>query len=300
MARWSRERHGIFSRTDALCLGATLAMIRSRVAGGRWQELYPGIYCFAGGPHTRRRALLAAVLSLGSESVASHRSAAGLRSIAGFEREILEASVIRGRRRPRAGIVIHEVESLPSVDVEIVDAIPVTTVTRTLIDLGAVVPIEQLEEALDDALRRNLTTVPRLRWRVSELAIRGRRGIGKIRRLLDASEPGARPHSVLETRFARLLRRAPLPVPVRQYEIRERGRLLAIPDFAYPEHKVAIEVDGYRWHSGRARWEHDLARRNRLTSRGWLVIHVTDRDIEQRPGQVASTIAAALARPQPR
>ena len=79
-----------------------------------------------------------------------------------------------------------------------------------------------------------------------------------------------------------------------------RGRLVAVIDFAYPDLKVAIEVDGYRWHTGRARWEHDLARRNRVTTLGWRVIHVTDRDIDARPDRVVGTVAAALAQPDPR
>ncbi|MGH2727495.1 MAG: endonuclease domain-containing protein [Actinomycetota bacterium] len=67
-----------------------------------------------------------------------------------------------------------------------------------------------------------------------------------------------------------------------------------------PDSLLAIEVDGYRWHSGRSRWETDLARRNRLTSRGWRVLHVTAADIEHRPDELTCTIAAALAQPQPR
>ena len=50
---------------------------------------------------------------------------------------------------------------------------------------------------------------------------------------------------------------------------------MAIVDFAYPDIKLAIEAEGYRWHSSRARWERDLERRNELTALGWRVIHVT-------------------------
>jgi very-short-patch-repair endonuclease len=67
-------------------------------------------------------------------------------------------------------------------------------------------------------------------------------------------------------------------------------------DFAYPDIRLAIEVDGYRWHAGRARWEHDLGRRNALTARGWSVIHVTSSDIERHPGKTVRVIAEALAR----
>lgn len=100
---------------------------------------------------------------------------------------------------------MHQVH-LPTVDVTIVDAIPVTTPARTLLDLAAVVEREALEEALDDALRRGLVSISRLRWRLEEL---GRRpGAGTIRSLMAArGDKDAVPRSVLETRFLRLMRR---------------------------------------------------------------------------------------------
>ena len=281
-------------------LGATPGMIRWRLATGRWEELYPGVYCLAGVPQSWRQQLLGACVSFGSDAVASHRAAGRLSQLAGIECRVFEISVPRWKRRHRRGIVIHEAVLEP-VDLAIVDAIPVTTVTRTLIDLGAVVPADALEEALDDALRRSLTTISRLRWRLGALATRGRPGVAAIRSLLDDRDPAAvTPKSVLETRFARLARRAGLPAPVRQLEVRENGRLIGRVDFAYPDHMLAIEVDGYRWHSGRRAWQRDLARRNRVTERGWRVIHVTDRDLEEGAEELVRTVARALVGSPPR
>jgi very-short-patch-repair endonuclease len=70
--------------------------------------------------------------------------------------------------------------------------------------------------------------------------------------------------------------------------------VVAVVDFAYPDRRIAIEVDGYRWHAGRRRWERDLARRNALTALGWRVLHVTAADIEQRPGDMLAIVRAAL------
>src|SRR5207249_2080176 len=142
--------------------------------------------------------------------------------------------------------------------------------TRTIIDLAAVISGETLEEALDVALQRRLTSLSRVRWRLADLGRHGRPGIAMLRRLIAArSGVEAVPESVIETRFSRLLRRAGLPAPVRQYHVRDRGRLVARVDFAYPDARLAIEVEGFRWHSGRARWERDLGRRNELTELGW-------------------------------
>lgn len=193
-------------------------------------------------------------------------------------------------------ITFHEV-TIPAVDVTVVDAIPVTTPARTMIDLAAMIPRETVEEALDDALRRGLTSISRLRWRIDELARRGRPGIAIVRALLDARmNKTTVPQSVLETRLLRMIKRAGLPAPRCQHEIKDRGKLIAIFDFAYPDVRLAIEADGYRWHTGRLRWEQDLARRNAVTARGWRMIHLTATDLERRPQEFVGTIAAALSR----
>jgi very-short-patch-repair endonuclease len=64
--------------------------------------------------------------------------------------------------------------------------------------------------------------------------------------------------------------------------------------FAYPQARLAIETDGYGYHSGRRRWQHDLARRNAITLLGWRVIHVTWDDLVRRPDAVIATVRAAF------
>jgi very-short-patch-repair endonuclease len=233
-------------------------------------------------------------MASGHGALASHRAAARLGRLPGGEEE-LELSVPKGRRVRLFGVVAHQAGRLDPVDVSIVDAIPVTAPTRTLIDLASVVSVEVLEEALDDALRRGLTSVSRLQWRIDALGRRGRPGISALSDFVEArTRSGAKPESVLETRFLRLIRQAKLPEPVTQHEIRDKGKVLARVDFAYPYKLLAIEVDGHRWHSGRTRWEHDLRRRNALTSLGWRVVHVTSSDLKRRPDYVTALVAGAL------
>jgi very-short-patch-repair endonuclease len=201
------------------------------------------------------------------------------------------------KKRRRSGITVHR-SAVHDCDRAWVSSIPATNVTRTLLDLGTVTSKDIVEMALDDALRRRLTSLSRLTSRLDELGGKGRRGTGVLRRLLAERDPNLPPaESVLEARLIRLLRRAHLPEPSRQFEVREQGRLLARVDLAYPDFLLAIEADGYRYHSGRAAWQGDLERRNRLTSRGWRVIHVTWADITSGGKEIVADIRRALHEP---
>jgi very-short-patch-repair endonuclease len=206
-------------------------------------------------------------------------------------------TVLKGRApRNLGGVIVHETRRLPRVDVARIDGIAVTSIARTLIDCSALWKQAVLEEALDDAVRTGLLSLPRLRWRMREIGGPGRMGSRTLRVILDARSGGeSLPGSVLERRLLRLVVRARLPAPERQHQIREAGRLLAVVDFAYPKARLAIEADGYAYHSGRVRWQRDLIRRDALSSRGWRVIHVTAEDIALRGPETCRAIARALA-----
>jgi very-short-patch-repair endonuclease len=81
---------------------------------------------------------------------------------------------------------------------------------------------------------------------------------------------------------------------MRQYPI-EVGRARRTGRLAYSHARLAIEADGYRYHSGRVPWERDRARLNDLTLLGWRVIHVTWTEFTRRPARTIDAIARALA-----
>ena len=185
--------------------------------------------------------------------------------------------------------------ALAAVDVTKVDAIPVTTVARTLIDIAGFVRAEVVEEALDDALRRGLVTLSRLRWRLREAGGRGRQGTVLLGKLIDAraSGPVLPPQSVFETRLLRVIRGSGLPLPAIQHEVKTH-RGTAIVDLAYVRERVAIEADGFRWHSSRQQWDRDRARDTALAMLGWTVIHVTWQQLHDGPEEVLEAIRARL------
>ncbi len=293
VAGLAAAQHGVFSRPQVACFGGTKGVIRHRVDAGRWEQVAPDVFRLAGAPPSWRQSLMAACLAWGDGAVVSHRAAAGLWRLAGFDPGPVEITVPRGRARNAPGLVHRN--ALPAPDAAALYGISVTTPARTLIDVASVAPCEATEEALDDALRRGLVSIPRLRWRLDELG-GGRRGVGTMRELILERDPSARlPGSGFERRVLRMLRRSGLPEPALQHEVRNSGRLVAVVDFAYPELRLAIEADGYRWHSGRVRWQHDRRRSNELTLLGWRIIHITWDDLTGGREAVIDSIRNAIA-----
>jgi len=101
--------------------------------------------------------------------------------------------------------------------------------------------------------------------------------------------------SAKEVVLAQLLCRAGLPDPVREHEVRANGRLVARVDLAYPQWKVAIELDSVRWHTGGAALTRDALRRNRLQSLGWIVVSVTVAVLERDPALAVAQVRDAIA-----
>jgi very-short-patch-repair endonuclease len=177
-------------------------------------------------------------------------------------------------------LIVHETTVLDAYDRRVVDAIPVTSSGRTLLDLGAVYGDRTVERALEAALRRNLLTVSQLDGFLGRLGRSGRNGAGVLRRVLAARRPGAAPtDSDMETRVLQLLRRHGLPPPATQFEVRDGPAFVARVDFAYPELKIAIEYDSYQEHLGAIALVNDAGRRNALAALGWAMLVATASDV---------------------
>lgn len=287
------RNHGVVLASEALSLGLTNAALGRRVAKGTLRRLHKGVYGVTAVAPSLHQTLLAACRWGGPGTVASHRSAGHLWELDGCSELILEIS---GPRRLRSSKVIaHRTPAVPILDTTEVDGIPVTKIERTVLDLAAVLDVDALEDALDSALRKRLTSVARLTLRCRGEAQRN--GIRNLRALLAERDDKGRPSaSRFETRLNRLFVAAGLPA-LREHKIWDGGEFVARVDFCYPEANLIVEADGYRWHSHRRAWQRDRERRNRLTELGWQVIQVTWDDLTRRPERTVERIRSLV---QPR
>lgn len=285
------ERHGVVTVADLRELGVGSATTADWCRTGRLVRLAPRTY--AAPNLVDDRTHLTAACASHPDAVASHRAASLLLGLEGVDVEIVELTVPH-RVHLAAGHVHRSLDLLPFELTE-VDAIPCTDATRTLCDLGAVVGDDELELALESALRRGLTSVSRLRWRMDQLARPGRGGPASLRRVLDRRPDGAEPTaSELETRFLQAIRGV-VPDPVRQHPVRLPGGRVVHLDDAWPDERVFGELDGWRWHGDRAAFRNDRRRQSAVVLEGWLPLRFTWQDVVHDPKGTALVVSRALA-----
>ena len=223
---------------------------------------------------------MAAVLATGPNAVLSHRSAAALQGIRPYDG--LEVTVPAYRTRPP--ITVHT-SSLPHDEVTAVEGIPVTGVSRTLLDLAAVLRSRQLERAFNEAEVLRLSDP----LSVVDLMARypRRKGIATIRAILDTGPAFTR--SELEARFAALRRTAGLPSPPSMPWFRGSNATASGRD-----QRLIVELDGRGAHGTRAAFERDRARDRTLTAAGWRVVRVTWRQLHDEPEALALDLRRIL------
>lgn len=104
--------------------------------------------------------------------------------------------------------------------------------------------------------------------------------------------PREGPQSHIEAVLLDALRAVPgLPPPVPQYAVKDGDRIVTVPDFAYPDQRIAIFCDGFAYHGNPETLELDAQKRNWLQRNGWLVLTYWGRSILKKPNACAQEVA---------
>ena len=287
---------GLFTLGQAIDAGVNRTTLYRRQRLGRYVLLHPGVFRFAGLPESWESSVLAACLAAGDKAVASHRTAAHVWGLSDPADDI--EITLPGQCHPRLrGVRVHRSADLRTEHTTVRRRIPVTNPLRTMVDLAAVLDPAGVEDALDAGLAYpSLFSVAAVEAMRNRLAQHGRAGTGVLRRVLEERALGdAVSDSQLEKRMAKLLRRAGLPKAVFHFVVLTPGGVfLAEVDFAYPDVKLAIEVDGFGVHGTPRAMAKDFVRQNGLVPYGWRVLRFTWRQVTREPEMVAEAIRAAL------
>jgi very-short-patch-repair endonuclease len=284
----ARQR-GVVTRPQLLEVGVSASAITRRLRSGRLRQIHRGVYVV--GPLELPGAReMAAVLACGHGALLSHVSAGsnwGLTRPVSASRPC-DVGVFTARRIRRPGIRVRRMIRFDASDRAELRGIPVTAPGRTVVDLASVLTGRELEQAVARAEREGLVTLGDL----SSLLVRhrGRPGIPLLRSLLETGQVPALTRSEAEERLLGLIRDARLPmpdtnVPIGPYEV----------DFLWAAEGIVVEVDGFRFHANRARFESDRRRDMELATRGINVVRLTWRQITNEPLATVVLIAQALA-----
>jgi hypothetical protein len=292
----AQRQHSVLTLDQALACGMTAKQVRQRLQSGRWERLGKGVYRIAGSRPTWEQRLIALTFAAGPTAAASHRSAAALLAIPGFERRgPVEVTTPRPRRHRTEGELVHRWRPFPAHHLTVIDGIVTTRVARTLCDLAGVLHPGRTERAVDNCLAMGVATPGTLEATFFDLASRGRKGMAVMRRLLaERSDGYVPPASELEARFLDLVSDAGLPPPVRQLDAGDHEDWIGRVDVAYPPARVLIELDSRRHHSSKLDREADDERDRRLRRAGWRVVRFTWDDLVVRPDWVVAELRRVL------
>ncbi len=287
--RCAQPQQGLVTRCQLLRAGVPAHAIAYRLKRGRLRAIHRGVYQ-VGPVAGRYQREMAAVLSCGEGTVLSHATAAGLWDLRRPPPRGAAVHVIapRTRRGDREGVRIHRVRSLDAEEITRHRGLPVTTPTRTLLDVAAVWEPHHLERALARAEQHRLVTLDDVRAVIERHPTR--RGTPKLRSLLEMTDAPAFTRSEAEARLLDMLRRGGLPAP----RVNAVIRGLEV-DFLWRDYRLVVEVDGFVYHRGRPAFENDRRRDARLIASGYRVIRFTWKRLVKTPEMVLVELAQALA-----
>jgi hypothetical protein len=273
----------VLTRRQLLDAGVGDDAITYRLRTGGLHRIHRGVYAVGYRSASPLTHAIAAVLVCGPDAVLSHRSAAALWHIGANWPGPVEVTTRRQRRHD--GVIVHRSRTLTPQQTTVHFGIPVTTVARTLIDLGEVLDDRALARAVNDAQIKHRVRLNQ----VAALLIQhdGRRSQPRLHALLNHSDAPTR--SVLEDTFLAFVECHALPRP----EVNQRVAGYEV-DMLWRRQRLIAELDGRRFHEHSRAFEHDRDKDATLLAAGYRVIRVTWQRLARQPEREAERLRALL------
>lgn len=283
MARLAGKAHGVVTRAELRAAGVSSGEIKHRLGSGALIARHRGVYRVGHAAASVEATYMAAVKACGEGAALCGRAAGFL------------LGLLRGRA-PRAEVVCARERRVPGLatrrsaigrrDRTLWRGIRVTSPARTLVDLAATLEAGELALACHEAGVKHGTT-PR-----QVLDVLDRRpnspGAARLRSIVSGETMVSL--SKLESRFLSLLRAEGLPLPVTN---RRAGSKRV--DCRWPEHRLTVELDSYRYHSSRHAWEADRRREREAYARGDDFRRFVWGDVFETTGPMLAELRGLLA-----
>jgi len=289
IATLAAAQHGVISLPQLVEIGLSPSGVSGRLQAGRLHRIHRGVYAVGHPRITCRGYWMAAVLAGGVRAALSHQAAGAHHDLRAWTGR--PTITVPGWRASSRAIEIHTT-ILPADEVTVIDAIPITTVPRTIFDLASVLDRHGLDQVIREAEVRRLSdslSLPDLLDRYP-----GRRGVAALRSALAELAVGdGITKGELEARFARFLDAEGLPLPARNAAIHLGDRFI-VADCLWRDHRLIVELDGHDVHDRRIQSDDDKERDRELLLLGWHVIRVTWRHLHQGRARLARDLRRIL------
>jgi len=282
IATLAKRQRGYVTRQQLLDAGLGEQAIKYRLKTSRLIPVYAGVYAVGHLPTLPQDRAVGALLACGPGAVLSHGSAAALWGI--FQRWEMPFEVTATSAHSRRGIRVHRA-ALTRKDIRIQLGIRVTSPARTLLDNCPRLRDKALTRAVNELrLQRHL--------RLTELAellerFPRNRGASRLRPFLQP--PGGLTRSEFEDAFLEFAERHGLPQPL--VNTRIAGREV---DALFAAERVIVELDGYKFHSSRERFERDRDGDAEMLAIGLATVRITWERMTQTPAREAERLLRIL------
>lgn len=278
-----RQHDGVITLDQAKASGLSADSVHRLVASGHWRRCARGVYFVDDRPFTAAARIRSAVWGYGQHAAASGLAAAWWHGLTRFAPDVAEITVPRNSHgRRRAGCRVRRRDLAPA-DLVCCRGLYVTALALTVVEAAA---RPGGGPAIMDGALQGGSQLREL-WQ-AHLRNKGRYGSPSARRMLIAAQDGAR--SEAERLLVKALRAAGITGWQTNYPA---GPYLI--DVAFPLCGVAIEVDGWAFHSDPEKFRSDRRRQNYLILHHWQVLRFTWLDITAYPERVIATIRSAVS-----
>ncbi len=289
------QQFGMISARQLIEKGCSERTIRRMASEGALQTVLPGVFRSPAWPMGREQLMVAGCLR-NSAAALAFTTAGQIHGLRKMFDDRVHLLVPHGSSPDLPGLVVHRCRKIDPEDiVPLGNGMRVTSVARTLFDVGGVIGHRRVVSALENALDRKLVNMDAMSEVTLRLFHRRRPGSREIRSALMArSDWTSALQSDLEVRVLAAIRRAGLPMPVVQYELLfEDGHIVRF-DFAWPHIRVALEVDHSFWHVGSEESRKDKQRDRKVATLSWQTLRITEDDVRVGLDGVMLDLAAVI------
>lgn len=286
IAALAGRQHGNVTRAQLIRLGLNDDAIARRVRWGWLHLVYRGVYAVGRPPRTQLERASAAVLACGPTAVLSHSSALGLWAFSQHWSPPFDVTITAGHARPHH-ITVHRSRTLTRDDIRIQLGIRATSPARTLLDCAPGTDPTSLPRLVNDALLSPWLT----RAQLADVCARSPRHPGKqlLAPFLSATDGPTR--SEFEDRFLSFCAAHHLPRPRVNTHVAGHEA-----DALFPEQRLIVELDGWRFHANRRTFESDRDRDAERLAAGYVTVRITWERLTCKPAREAKRLRVILRR----